>query len=58
MNRFSGVADKTMNQRPNGSGVPMRWRCLHCAQVRDLTGSRGAGVMKRCAVCVAKRAAA
>ena len=58
MNRNSNVTDKTAVNRIAGAGVPMRWRCLHCSQVRDILGSRGAGIRKKCAVCVAKRHAA
>ena len=57
MNKYSGTTDKTMTQRVAGPGVAMRWKCLHCEQVRDYLGSRGVGIKKRCAVCVAKREA-
>ena len=58
MNRFDSAADRTAQQRIAGAGVPMRWRCMGCSQIRDLTGSRGVGVRKVCGVCVAKRQAA
>jgi hypothetical protein len=52
------MADKTAHQRIAGGGVPMRWQCFGCGQIKGLTGSRGAGVWKRCIDCVAKRQAA
>lgn len=58
MNRYSNDRDRTANVKHGGTGIPARWRCLHCGQVRSMTGSRGAGIRKRCAQCVAARCAA
>ena len=45
--------------RPAGIGSAHTWRCMGCGVSRSTTaGSKGAGVKKRCAVCVAKKAAA
>lgn len=52
------MAGKTAQVRANGGGLAMRWKCMGCNQVRDTLGSRGAGVRKVCAQCVAKRQAA
>ena len=58
MKLYSNNADKTAVNRAHGGGLAMRWKCMGCNQVRDTLGSRGAGVRKVCAVCVAKRQAA
>ena len=40
--------------KPRGLGHDVSWRCGGCHQTRSSTlGSKGAGVKKRCAVCVA-----
>ena len=44
--------------RPVGTGLVTTWRCLGCDLSRPTLGSRGLGIRKRCAQCVAKRAAA
>ena len=44
--------------KPRGLGHSVTWRCGGCHQNRSTTaGSRGKGVMKRCAVCVASKEA-
>ena len=44
--------------KPRGLGQGVTWRCLGCNQHRYSTlGSKGAGVRKRCAVCVAAKQA-
>ena len=43
--------------RPAGIGQAMTWRCIGCVISRGTTlGSKGAGVRKRCATCVAAKA--
>ncbi len=43
--------------KPRGLGQGATWRCGGCQQTRYSTlGSKGAGVRKRCAQCVAARA--
>ena len=43
--------------RSAGIGLGMGWRCMGCNVSRSSTlGSRGAGIKKRCAVCVAAKA--
>ena len=37
-----------------GGGMPHTWQCMGCGQTRLSTGSRGTGIRKRCAHCVAK----
>jgi len=49
--------DLTATQVKYGGGVATTWRCLGCGIGRPLLGSRGAGVRKRCAACVAKQQA-
>ena len=44
--------------REPGLGLHTRWECLGCRQRREMRGSRGVGINRRCAVCVAKRQAA
>lgn len=41
--------------RAVGVGLDIRWRCFGCSQVRPTLGSKGAGVHKRCSVCIAAR---
>lgn len=41
-----------------GPGPLISWRCMGCQQVRLMAGSKGKGIAKRCAGCVAKRLAA
>ena len=41
--------------RAVGMGMSITWQCFGCGQQRVTLGSRGAGVHKRCAVCVAAR---
>lgn len=41
---------------PVGMGMLIRWHCFGCGQSRATLGSKGAGVHKRCALCVAARA--
>ena len=44
--------------RPAGIGSAHTWRCMGCNVCRStMAGSRGAGVKKRCAVCVAAKQA-
>ena len=56
--RFDHSVDRSMRPRQMGAGVPAKWRCMGCDQVRGMTGSRGAGLRKRCAQCVAGKGAA
>lgn len=43
--------------KPRGMGHGVTWRCGGCHQTRSSTlGSKGAGVMKRCSVCVQAKA--
>ena len=43
---------------PVGMGHHVTWSCLGCGQPRFTTaGSRGKGIKKRCAQCVAKKGA-
>lgn len=41
--------------RQVGIGLRPLWRCMGCDQNRPSEGSRGLGVKRRCAVCVAKK---
>ena len=41
--------------RAVGVGLDIRWNCFGCGQMRPTLGSKGAGVHKRCGVCVAAR---
>jgi hypothetical protein len=50
---YSGRRDLTTKQLAPGAGVPLAWRCMGCDQVRSMAGSRGAGLRKRCAACIA-----
>ena len=44
--------------KPAGIGSAHRWRCMGCNVSRSTTaGSKGAGVKKRCAQCVAAKQA-
>ena len=44
--------------KPAGPGQAIGWRCMGCNQSRSTTlGSKGAGIRKRCAACVAAAAA-
>lgn len=42
--------------RTVGTGMCPTWRCMGCDKFRVSTGSRGVGVKRRCAVCVAEKA--
>lgn len=42
--------------RAVGVGLDIRWNCFGCGQMRPTLGSKGAGVHKRCAVCLVARA--
>lgn len=42
---------------PAGTGALMTWRCMGCHTPRSALGSKGAGIFKRCASCVARRVA-
>ena len=42
--------------RAVGMGMSITWQCFGCGQQRVTLGSRGAGVHKRCGVCVAAKA--
>ena len=44
--------DLTASQLVLGVGAVTTWRCLGCGIGRSLLGSRGAGIRKRCAVCL------
>ena len=46
--------DLTGKQTGAGPGLPHRWLCIGRNQVRSMVGSRGAGIRKVCAECVAK----
>lgn len=48
----------TPADRPNkvaGPGMSLRMRCLGCDQSRSTEGSKGRGILRRCAECVRKR---
>lgn len=45
-----------VSYRPVGMGMAITWQCFGCNQPRNPLGSKGAGVHKRCGVCVAARA--
>lgn len=36
-----------------GPGVALRWSCMGCSKPRDPAGSKGVGLRRRCAVCLA-----
>lgn len=38
-----------------GVGLDIRWQCFGCGQKRPTLGSKGAGVFRRCGVCVVAR---
>lgn len=40
--------------RSTGMGIEPLWRCMGCNKDRPSLGSRGKGVRRRCAQCVAK----
>lgn len=42
--------------RQGGTGSLITWRCFGCNKPRTTLGSKGAGVHKRCAACVAAKA--
>ncbi len=44
-----------VNYRPTGMGIEPLWRCMGCNKDRPSLGSRGAGVRRRCAQCIAKK---
>lgn len=56
--RTSSVRDLTAKRNPGGGGTHATWLCMGCNTSRLNLGSRGAGVRRRCAHCVAKREAA
>lgn len=41
--------------RAVGVGLEIRWPCMGCGKKRAWLGSKGAGIRKRCGVCVAAR---
>lgn len=43
--------------RQVGPGQHSLWKCMGCNQSREAAGSRGVGILRRCAVCLAKAAA-
>lgn len=42
--------------RAVGVGLDIQWSCFGCNQKRPNLGSKGAGVFKRCGVCLAAKA--
>jgi len=40
--------------RPAGAGLSPVFMCMGCGKRREGLGARGAGVRRRCALCVAK----
>jgi hypothetical protein len=43
--------------RDPGSGMQSFWQCMGCHKARSAAGAKGVGVKRRCAVCLAKKAA-
>ena len=39
--------------RQVGTGQHSLWRCMGCNQNREAAGSKGVGIRRRCAFCVA-----
>lgn len=44
-----------VNFRPAGAGMQHLWLCMGCGKSRPSLGSRGTGVARRCASCLAAR---
>lgn len=42
--------------KPAGTGLALRWSCMGCNTPRDPAGSKGAGLRRRCAACLAAKA--
>jgi len=42
--------------RSPGSGMQSYWLCMGCNHSRGTAGSKGVGVKRRCAACIAKKA--
>lgn len=57
MNADDSTKPRDVRFRPAGVGLHPSWLCLGCGQRRSATGSKGVGIFKRCAHCVAKRSA-
>lgn len=55
---FSNYRDVSRATTGAGPGSSMHWKCGGCGQVKLMLGSKGKGIFKRCAACVAKRAQA
>ena len=49
------AADRPFRQV--GLGQHSLWRCMGCHQNREAAGSKGVGIRRRCAQCVAKKEA-
>ncbi len=54
-NTRTAVRDMTAHQPARGVGMNPLWQCLGCGHKRDSAGSRGKGITRRCAVCVARK---
>ena len=57
-NVHSNTRDMSMSQPARGIGMNPRWLCGGCNEKRESLGSRGVGIARRCAVCVAKKESA
>ena len=57
MNRFGSERDHTMRVKGQGPGIYPQFNCFGCSKLRVTTGSKGVGIFKRCASCVAAAAA-
>lgn len=53
LNNFPPASDSTAKQAPMAPGLQIRFSCLGCGKSRNPSGSRGAGIKRRCAQCVA-----
>lgn len=57
MNHYISPKDVSMQRTAAGAGLSTAWRCFGCHTDRSQLGSKGQGVFKRCASCVAKMGA-
>ena len=53
MNNYSSAPDVTAKQPASGGGLMTSWRCMGCNRTVPHLGSKGKGVRKRCAACLA-----
>jgi hypothetical protein len=52
---YSTTSDVTAVRNSGGGGMSITWQCMGCHQKRSTTGTKGTGLRKLCAVCVAAR---